>query len=109
MDNKQIISRLWKLDLLDPEVMLNLYSMAVNTEDYKLSVKVWRQCSENIATLRETDPQRAMKHFEVLEKAQKFAAIEDFESFLYFNESNRPPEQRFYQPNIRNRTSGLPP
>ena len=49
MDNKEIIRRLWKLDLLDPEVMLNLYSMAVNTEDYKLAVKGWRKCSENIA------------------------------------------------------------
>jgi predicted phage terminase large subunit-like protein len=101
MDNREIISRLWKLDLLDPEVMLNLYSMAVNTEDYKLAVKVWKQCSENIAKLKQTNPQAAMKQFEVLEKAQKYAAIEDFESFLYFNESNRQPEQRFYQPRAK--------
>lgn len=101
MTNQEIIAKLWERDLLDPRVMEYLYSMACNTEDYKLAVKVWRKCSENVVKLKDTDPQRAMKHFEILEKAQKYAAIDDFESFLYFNESNRPPEQRFYQPRAK--------
>lgn len=101
MDNNEIIARLWERDLLDPRVMEYLYSMSVNTTDYKLAVQVWKQCSENVALLKQTDPRKAMEHFEIMEKAQKFAAIEDFESFLYFNESNRPAEQRFYQPRAK--------
>lgn len=97
MDNQEIIKRLWKQDLLDPRVMDYLYSMAVNTSDVQLAIKTYEQCQKNMAQLKE-DPQKAYKHYEIYEKAIKYAAEKDFDSFLIWNELDRPPQERFYQP-----------
>lgn len=100
MTNQEIIEKLWKLDLLDPEVMLNLYSMAVNTADTALAIQTYEQCQRNITKLKD-DPQKAYKHYEVYERAIKYAAENDFHSFLIWNELDRPPRERFYQPRMR--------
>lgn len=97
MDNQEIIKRLWKQDLLDPRVMDYLYSMAVNTSDVQLAIKTYEQCQKNMAQLKD-DPQKAYKHYEVYEKAIKYASEKDFDSFLIWNELDRPPQERFYQP-----------
>ena len=97
MDNQEIIRRLWESDLLDPKVMDYLYSMAVNTEDTALAIKTYEQCQKNMAQLRE-NPQKAYKHYEIYEKAIKYASEKDFDSFLIWNELDRPPQERFYQP-----------
>lgn len=100
MDNQEIIRRLWERDLLDPKVMEYLYSMAVNTEDTELAIKTYEQCQRNMAQLKD-DPQRAYKHYEIYEKAIKYAANNDLDSFLIWNELDRPPYERFYQPRRR--------
>lgn len=97
MDNQEIIKRLWKQDLLDPKVMDYLYSMAVNTSDVQLAIRTYEQCQKNMAHLKD-DPQKAYKHYEVYEKAIKYASEKDFDSFLIWNELDRPPQERFYQP-----------
>lgn len=97
MDNQEIIKRLWKQDLLDPKVMDYLYSMAVNTSDVQLAIKTYEQCQKNMVQLRD-DPQKAYKHYEIYEKAIKYASEKDFDSFLIWNELDRPPQERFYQP-----------
>lgn len=97
MDNQEIIKRLWKQDLLDPKVMDYLYSMAVNTSDVQLAIKTYEQCQKNMARLKD-DPQKAYKHYEIYEKAIKYASEKDFDSFLIWNELDRPPQERFYQP-----------
>ena len=56
MTEKEIIKALWKRDLLDPKVMDYLYSMAVNTEDTELAIKVYKQCQKNIAELKKKPP-----------------------------------------------------
>ena len=100
MNNEEIIEKLWKLDLLDPEVMHNLYSMAVNTEDIELAIKTYEQCQKSMAELKD-DPLKAYRHYEVYEKAIKYAAERDFHSFLVWNELDRKPNERFYQPRMK--------
>lgn len=100
MDNKEIIKKLWKQDLLDPKVMEYLYSMAVNTEDTQLAIKVYEQCQKNITKLKKK-PEIAYKHYEIYERAIKYASIEDFHSFLIWNELDRKPNERFYQPRMK--------
>lgn len=97
MDNQEIIKRLWKQDLLDPRVMDYLYSMSVNTSDVQLAIRTYEQCQKNMAQLK-NDPQKAYKHYEIYEKAIKYASEKDFDSFLIWNELDRPPQERFYQP-----------
>ena len=97
MDNQEIIKRLWKQDLLDPRVMDYLYSMSVNTSDVQLAIRTYEQCQKNMAQLK-NDPQKAYKHYEIYEKAIKYASEKDFDSFLIWNELDRPPHERFYQP-----------
>lgn len=97
MDNQEIIRRLWERDLLDPKVMEYLYSMAVNTGDTELAIRTYEQCQKNMAQLR-GDPQRAYKHYEIYERAIKYASNNDLDSFLIWNELDRPPHERFYQP-----------
>ena len=98
LSNEEIIGRLWKLDLSDPEVALNLYSMAVNTADPQLAIKVWNLCSEKVNKFKESDPQRAYSFYDVQEKSMRYAAETDFDSFLIWNEMDRPPHERFYLP-----------
>lgn len=100
MTEKQIIKALWKRDLLDPKVMDYLYSMAVNTEDTQLAIKVYEQCQKNIAKLKKK-PDIAYKHYEIYEKAIKYASVNDFHSFLIWNELDRKPNERFYQPRMK--------
>ena len=100
MDNQEIIAKLWERDLLDPQVMEYLYSMACNTSDVKLAIKTYEQCQKNIARLKD-EPHKAYKHYEIYEKAIKYAALEDFESFLIWNELDREPQARFYQPRMK--------
>ena len=100
MTEKEIIKALWKRDLLDPKVMDYLYSMAVNTEDTQLAIKVYEQCQKNIAKLKKK-PDIAYKHYEVYEKAIKYASVNDFHSFLIWNELDRKPNERFYQPRMK--------
>ena len=100
MNNKEIIKALWKRDLLDPKVMDYLYSMAVNTEDTQLAIKVYEQCQKNIAKLKKK-PDIAYKHYEIYEKAIKYSSVNDFHSFLIWNELDRKPNERFYQPRMK--------
>lgn len=100
MTEKEIIKQLWKRDLLDPKVMDYLYSMAVNTEDTQLAIKVYEQCQKNIAKLKKK-PDIAYKHYEIYEKAIKYASVNDFHSFLIWNELDRRPNERFYQPRMK--------
>ena len=100
MDNKEIIAKLWERDLLDPRVMEYLYSMACNTNDTDLAIKTYEQCQRNMAQLKD-EPQKAYKHYEIYEKAIRYAALEDFESFLIWNELDREPQARFYQPRMK--------
>ena len=100
MTEKEIIKALWKRDLLDPKVMDYLYSMAVNTEDTGLAIKVYEQCQKNIAKLKKK-PNIAYQHYEVYEKAIKYASVNDFHSFLIWNELDRKPNERFYQPRMK--------
>lgn len=100
MDNKTIIDRLWNSDLLDPRVMDGLFSMAYNTGDVQLAIKTYEQCQRNMTQLRD-DPQKALKHYDIFEKAIKYAAETHFHSFLIWNELDRPPAERFYQPRMK--------
>lgn len=96
MDNKTIIAKLWKGDLDNPSTLDMLYSMAVNTEDTELAVKVYEACQKMIAKHRK-DPHKALTFLDIYEKAIKYAADEDFHSFLIWNELDRPVHERFYQ------------
>lgn len=100
MNNEEIIEKLWQRDLLDPKVTEYLYSMAVNTSDTELAIKTYEQCQKSMAQLKE-DPQRAYRHYETYERAIKYAAENDFHSFLIWNELDRKPEERFYQPRMK--------
>lgn len=100
MDNQEIIERLWRSDLSDPKVIEYLYSMAVNTDDYKLAIKVYERCQANM-TIFKDDPHKAFRFYELYEKALKYASLEDFESFLIWNELDRPAQERFYQPRMK--------
>lgn len=96
MDNKDIIKRLWECDLLDEKVMDGLFSMAYNTADTQLAIRTYEQCQRNMTALRD-NPQKAYKHYNIFEKAIKYAAETDFHSFLIWNELDRPVAERFYQ------------
>lgn len=98
MDNKEIIEKLWQRDLDDPKVLDYLYSMSVNTSDTELAIKVWNLCGEKTSKFKESDPNKAYKFYEIQEKAMRYAAETDFDSFLIWNEMDRPPHERFYLP-----------
>lgn len=97
MNNQEIINRLWKKDTTDHRVVDALYSMAYNTKDTALAIKVCAVCQKNMSQLRD-NPREALKHYDIYEKSLKFAADDDFESFLIYNELDRPAAERFYQP-----------
>lgn len=98
MDNKEIIEKLWQRDLDDPKVLDYLYSMSVNTSDTQLAIKVWNLCGEKTSKFKESEPNKAYKFYEIQEKAMRYAAETDFDSFLIWNEMDRPPHERFYLP-----------
>lgn len=96
MDNSTIIAKLWEQDLDNPKVADMLYSMAINTNDTKLAIKVWELCQSKVAKFG-ADPRYALRFYDIYEKALKFAGEEDFHSFLIWNELDRPIHERFYQ------------
>lgn len=96
MDNKDIIARLWAKDLNDPRTLDYLYSMAVNTNDTQLAVKVYTIAQQKVAEHKAT-PRKSLDFYDIYEKAIKFAGNEDFHSFLIWNELDRPVAERFYQ------------
>lgn len=98
MTDREMIEKLWKMDLNDPKILDYLYSMSVNTSDPQLAIKVWNLCEEKKNKFKESDPHKAYKFYEVQEKALKYAAETDFDSFLIWNEMDRPPHERFYLP-----------
>lgn len=100
MDNKEIIKRLWKQDTRDPKVVHYLYSMAVNTEDHRMSYEVAGLCQKRITEFR-SEPEKAYKFYEIYERALKYAADRLFEAFLIYNELDRPVNERFYQPRMK--------
>lgn len=98
MNNEEIIAKLWQRDLNDPRILDYLYSMSINTEDPQLATKVWNLCSEKMNEFKESDPNKAYKFYEIQERAMRYAAETDFDSFLIWNEMDRPPHERFYLP-----------
>ena len=100
MNNEEIIARLWERDLTDEKVVDMLFSMAYNTQDIELALKVCSLCQKNMAELR-SDPKKRLKHYEIYEKTLKYASERDFESFLIYNELDRPAHERFYLPRRR--------
>ena len=98
MTNQEIIEKLWQKDLDDPKVLDYLYSMSVNTSDTQLAIKVWNLCGEKTSKFKESEPNKAYKFYEIQEKAMRYAAETDFDSFLIWNEMDRPPHERFYLP-----------
>ena len=97
MDNQTIIARLWERDLNDPQIVDMLYSMAVNTEDTALAIKVYELCQRKVSEHRTADPRRSLAFYDIYEKAIKYAADRHFHSFLLWNEMDRPVHERFYQ------------
>lgn len=100
MDNKEIIDRLWKQDTKDPNIVDMLYSMSVNTNDCKMSYEVANLCQNRVAMFRD-DPRKAYDFYEIYEKALNYAANEIFEAMLIYNELDRPVNERFYQPRMK--------
>ncbi len=100
MDNQEIIRRLWERDTTDPKIVDMLYSMAVNTEDHWMSYDIAGLCQKRIAEFRD-EPNKAYAFYEIYEKALKFASDRVFEAFLIFNELDRPANERFYQPRMK--------
>ena len=100
MDNQEIIKRLWERDTTDPKIVDMLYSMSVNTEDYKMSYEIAGLCQKRITEFR-PEPKKALEFYEIYEKALKFASNGVFEAFLIHNELDRPAAERFYQPRMR--------
>jgi predicted phage terminase large subunit-like protein len=98
MKNEEIIKKLWQRDLNDPKILDYLYSMSVNTSDTQLAIKVWNICADKMSKFKESEPNKAYKFYEVQEKALRYAAETDFDSFLIWNEMDRPPHERFYLP-----------
>lgn len=96
MDNKTIIERLWAKDLNDPRTLDYLYSMAVNTSDTELAIKVYTEAQHRMRKW-ERKPRKSLDFYDIYEKAIKYAANEDFHSFLLWNELDRPVAERFYQ------------
>ena len=100
MTNEEIIAQLWERDLNDPRILDMLYSMAYNTKDTALAIKVYECAQKKVAEHRET-PRISYTFYEIYEKAIKFAADDDFHSFLVWNELDRPVNERFYQPRMK--------
>lgn len=100
MDNQEIIARLWERDTRDPKIVHMLYSMAVNTTDYKMAFEIGGLCSKRVAEFRD-EPQRAYAFYEIYEKCLKYASERVFEAFLIYNELDRPVHERFYQPRMK--------
>lgn len=100
MDNKDIIARLWQRDLNDPRTLDYLYSMAVNTEDVQLAIKVYTEAQRRCKKW-ERKPRKSLDFLDIYEKAIKYAANTDFHSFLIWNELDRPIAERFYQNRMR--------
>lgn len=96
MDNQTIIARLWASDLDDPRTLDYLYSMAVNTNDTELAIKVYETAQVKVNQHRAT-PRKSLDFYDIYEKAIKFASNTDFHSFLIWNELDRPVQERFYQ------------
>lgn len=99
MDNQTIIDRLWQRDLDDPRTLDMLYSMAVNTQDTELAIKVYELAQKQVHKHRST-PRKSLDFYDVFEKAIKYAADSHFHSFLIWNELDRPVHERFYQPRM---------
>lgn len=97
MTNEEIIAKLWTKDLDDPRIVDMLYSMAYNTKDHKLSYTVANLCVEKTHKFR-PEPRVALKFYDIMEKALKYAAEKQFEAFLIYNELDRPANERFYLP-----------
>lgn len=100
MDNQEIIKQLWERDTTDEKIVDMLYSMAVNTEDCRMSYDIAKLCQRRIEDFKET-PRMAYRFYEIYEKALRFASNEIFEAFLIFNELDRPADKRFYQPRMK--------
>ena len=100
MDNKEIIRRLWERDTTDPKIMDMLYSMAVNTEDRKMAVVVAEFCRNRVSEFR-SEPKKALEFYEIYEKSLRYASETQFGAFLIYNELDRPVEERFFQPRMR--------
>lgn len=98
MENREIIAKLWERDLDDPKVLDYLLSMAITTEDGGLAVRVWNESGDRVVKWKNRDPERALKFYEIQEKGLRYAAETDFDSFLIWNEMDRPPQERFYLP-----------
>ena len=96
MDNKTIIDRLWAQDLNDPKILDFLYSMAYNTDDVELAIRVYNEAQKKVDEWKH-EPRKSLDFYDIYEKAIKFAAKKDFHSFLIWNELDRPVAERFYQ------------
>lgn len=98
LSNEEIIEKLWKSDLNDPKVLDYLFSMSVNTNDTQLAIKVWNECTERIRMFKDSDPLKAYEFYNIQDMTLKYAAETDLDSFLIWNEMDRPPNERFYLP-----------
>ena len=101
MDNQEIIKRLWERDTTEPKIVDMLYSMSVNTTDYKMSYGIAQLCQKRIAEFRDGEPRKAYEFYEIYEKALNYASNGVFEAFLIYNELDRPAQERFYQPRMK--------
>lgn len=99
LSNKEIIVRLLKSDLSDYDNLLSLLGMAneVIREDKELSRKLANKVRFLALRLCATGD---IKYYDLYNKALLFLAQEhkDFDSYLFYVEKNRDPEDRYYQP-----------
>ena len=68
MDNQEIIRRLWERDTTDPKIVDMLYSMSVNTNDYKMSYGIVNLCQKRIGEFR-SELKKTCEFYETFEKA----------------------------------------
>lgn len=91
MTDQEIVKRIRASDLGNLDNVTMLFSMAQNTDDLALC-KEARKYAERLAVRGD------MAAYELVKETYKWAAPNDFDSYLLYLEWNRKPEEKFYLP-----------
>lgn len=86
-------------DLTDPVMVSALFDIGRNENDISIIRKALNCCRKNIRDFsKNNERQKELDWHEMYKKMLLFASRYDFDSYLLYVESQRPPQERFYYP-----------
>lgn len=97
--NKLAEKILKEKDLTDPVMVSALFDIGRNDNDIDVIRKALNCCRKNIKKyIKEKKQKEELEWHELYKKMLLYASPYDFDSYLLYIESQRPPQERFYYP-----------